>query len=130
MRKGRNMLLFTDEEPDVYLFDTSAWVNSRLHRKTEEVWITIIDLIGRRRLFTCSQVMTELRPDLIYQRVKRYEKAAVADLGKLNDTELLQAEGQITREFSLICEARSENTAAYPNVRALAQLKNNIVFVY
>jgi|SRR5579872_2185564 len=127
MRKGRNMLLFTDEEPDVYLFDTSAWVNTRLHRKVEDIWTTIVELIGRRRLFTCSQVMTELRPDSIYQRVKRYEKALLAHDGKLSDPEFLQAVGQITHDHPGMCKARGEKTPADPYVIALAQLENYIV---
>jgi len=127
MRKGRNMPLFPDEELDVYVFDTSAWVNAGLHRNSEKVWMTIIDLIGYRRVFTCSQVMIELKPDPIYERVKRYEKALLAHDGKLSDPEFLQAVGQITHDHPGMCKARGEKTPADPYVIALAQLENYIV---
>jgi hypothetical protein len=91
------------------------------------LWVTIIDLIGHRRLFTCSQVMTELKPDPIYQKVKRYERALLAHNGKLSDPEFRAAVGRITHDYAGMCKARGEKTPADPYVIALAQLEDYVV---
>jgi hypothetical protein len=119
--------LFESEEPDVYVFDTSAWVNVKSHRKSDDLWVTIIDLIGHRRLVTCPQVMTELKPDPIYKQVKRYEKALLAHSGKLSNPEFRIAVGRITHDSPGMCKARGEKTPADPYVIALAQLEDYVV---
>jgi hypothetical protein len=71
--------------------------------------------------------MAELRPDPIYSRVKRYERALLANDGKLTDPEFLQTVGQITHDYPGMCKARGQKTPADPYIIALAQLEGFVV---
>jgi Domain of unknown function (DUF4411) len=126
MKRRRSLPLFRSLEPDVYLIDTSAWLNIGSRSDSEDVWMTIIGLIEKGRIFTCAQVLTELRDDPIYLlRLKPYEKALLA--GDRDDPDYLRHVGKITHDYPSMSRATSSKTPADPYVVALADLERYVV---
>jgi hypothetical protein len=76
--KRRSLPLFVATEPDVFVMDTSAWLNIESRRDREDAWRIVFSLIDAGRLFVCAEVLRELRDDPIYYRLKPYERALLA----------------------------------------------------
>jgi hypothetical protein len=127
MKKRRSLPLFRSIEPDVYLIDTSAWLNIDSCSDCDNVWAIIVALIEIGRLFTCAQVLEELRNDPIYLRLKPYEAALLAGDGNGNDPIYLQRVGRITHDHPGMCKATGIKTPADPYVVALAELEGYVV---
>jgi Domain of unknown function (DUF4411) len=114
--------------PDDYLFDTSAWLNIDLRADRDDVWSTIIRLIEKGRLFTCAQVLAEVREDPIYLlHLKAYEKALLAGDRDSNDMVYLLGVGRITHDYPSMCKATGRKTPADPYVVALAEMEGYVV---
>jgi len=127
MKRPRSLPLFRSTEPDVFLFDTSAWLSIDSLPNRDEVWATIRHLIESGRLFTCQQVINELRDDPIYEtRIKPFEKALLAG-DHSNDMEHLMRVGKITYDFPAMSKARGAKTPADPYVVALAKEEGYVV---
>ncbi|MGC2422006.1 MAG: DUF4411 family protein [Candidatus Acidiferrales bacterium] len=110
----------------MYLFDTSAWLNIESRPDCEDVWAVIISLIKKGELYSCSEVLDELRSDRIYLlRIKPHEKA-LRDCDR-NDVAFLQHVGKITHDYPGMCKATGPKTPADPYVVALAELEGFIV---
>lgn len=125
--KRRPHPLFHAIEPDVYLIDTSGWLNIDGRRDNAEVWPLIFKLIERGRIVCCSQVMGELEPDPIYIKLKPHEKALLAGDRKTDDIEYLQRVGRITYDHPGMSKATGRKTPADPYVVALAELDHYVV---
>ena len=126
MKRRAHLPLFAATEPDVYLPDTSAWLNIESRSDCEDVWRIIIALINEGRLFICAQVLGELRDDPIYlSRLKRYEKALLA--GDRDDLDYLQHVGRVTHDHPGMSKATGPRTPADSYVVALAELENYVV---
>ena len=119
--------MFQHLEPDVYLIDTSAWLNIDQRRDSDHVWTSIVELIGQGRIVACSAVLDELRESPIYStRLKRYEKALRAgDRG--NEVEYLRKVGRITYEHPAMSKATGVRTPADPYLIALAELEKYVI---
>ena len=128
MKRRRSLPLFDKTEPDVYLFDTSAWLDIDSLTKCEEVWVMIRRLVEEGRIFTCSQVLAELHADPMYLvRIKPLERALLAGDGNSNDPVYLRHVGKITHDFPGMSKATSSKTPADSYVVALAQMEKYIV---
>jgi hypothetical protein len=76
MKKSANLTLFVEEEPDVYLIDTSAWLNIEERSDRDDVWRIIFDLVEQGRVVVCAPVIAELKTNPIYlAKLKPYERA-------------------------------------------------------
>src|SRR5260370_19689992 len=79
MKRRPTFPLFEKTEPDLYLFDTSVWLNVESRRNCETVWALIKRRVEEGRIFTCAQVLQELHGDPIYLvRIKPLEKALLS----------------------------------------------------
>jgi hypothetical protein len=115
-------------QPPAYAVDTSSWLNVDSLPEPEDAWVTIQELIKKGRLFTCAQVLTELRSDPIYLlRIKPFEKALLSGGGGINDPEYLQMVGRITHDFPAMSKARSSKTPADSYIVGLAQMEEYIL---
>lgn len=118
--------LFRGSALDVYLIDTSAWLNIDARTDSESVWQLIVALIEQGRIVVCAQVLVELRENPIYMlRLKPYEKALQA--GDRDDPDFLQHVGRITHDHPAMSKATSAKTPADPYVVALAECEDYIV---
>lgn len=128
MKRRSSNPLFRAIEPDVYVIDTSAWINIDTRDDSAEVWHMIESLIEQGRVVACAQVLEELRDDPIYLlRLHPYEKALKAGDRGIDDIDYLMLVGQITHDHQALCGARGRKTKADPYVIALAEIDNYIV---
>lgn len=128
MTRRSKLPLFEFLEPDAYLVDTSSWLNIDQRRDREEIWRLIVILIEKGRLFTCAQVLDELRDNPIYPvRLKPRERALLAGDRRTNDVEYLQHVGKVTYEHPAMSRATGRKTPADPYVVALAELEKYVV---
>ena len=114
-------------QPPAYAVDTSSWLNVDSLPEPEDAWVTIRGLIKTGRLFTCAQVLTELRHDPIYLLIRPLERALLSGGGGVNDIEYLRCVGRITHDFPAMSKARSSKTPADPYLVGLAQMEAYIV---
>jgi hypothetical protein len=127
MKRRQSLPLFQTLEPDVYLFDTSAWLNIEPRRDCENVWVIITALINTGRLFSCAQVFEELRDDPIYARLYPYKNALQVGDHDSDDPAYLQQVGRITHDYPSMSKARGRKNPADPYIVALAELEKYIV---
>jgi Domain of unknown function (DUF4411) len=128
MKRHHRPPLLLSTLPDVYLIDTSAWMNIDLRRDAKEVWEMIECLIQQERVAICAMVLAELKENPIYlTRLKQYENALQALDHNSDDPEYLLRVGQITRDFPAMSKATGEKTPADPYVVALAQWEKYVV---
>ncbi|HXC30885.1 MAG TPA: DUF4411 family protein [Verrucomicrobiae bacterium] len=128
MSRRSKLPLFKSLEPDAYLVDTSSWLNIDERRDREEVWRLVVNLIEKGRLFTCAQVLDELRDNPIYLiRLKRHERALLAGDRRTNDVEYLQHVGKVTYEHPAMSRATGRKTPADPFLVALAELEGYVI---
>lgn len=125
--KRRPHPLFHSIEPDVYVIDTSGWLNIDGREDSNEVWRIILRLIERGRIVCCSEVMRELEPDAIYARLKPHEKALLAGGRDSNDIEYLHQVGVVTHDHPAMSKATGRKNPADPYVIALAELEHYVV---
>jgi hypothetical protein len=120
--------LFSSTEPDIYLIDTSAWLNIDSRKDSEDVWRLIVALIEQGRIVACAQVLGELRHSPIYMsRLKPYERALTAGDQNSDDPDYLLLVGKITHEHPAMSGATGTKTPADPYVVALAELEHYVV---
>ena len=128
MKRRRSLPLFKSIEPDVYLIDTSAWLNIDSCPDSEGVWNTVVALIKQGRIVACAQVLAELRDDPIYLlRLKPYEEALQAGDRGSDDPTYLQHVGKITHDHPSMSKATGSKTPADPYVVALAEIEDYVV---
>jgi hypothetical protein len=128
MKRRRSLPLFRSTEPDVYLIDTSAWLNIDSRTDREDVWRIIVGLIEQGRIVACAQVLAELRDDPVYaSRLKPYEKALQAGDRSSDDPDYLQYVGKVTHDHPGMSRATGLKTPADPYVVALAELEGYVV---
>jgi uncharacterized protein DUF4411 len=128
VKRRRSLPLFKCIEPDVYLIDTSAWLNIDLRSDSQDVWKLITWLIEQGRIVACAQVLTELRADPIYKsRLKPYERALQAGDRSGDDIAYLQHVGRVTHDHPAMSKATGWKTRADSYVVALAELEGYIV---
>jgi hypothetical protein len=76
VKRRRSLPLFRAIEPDVYLIDSSAWLNVDLRADSEDVWRMVVNLIEEGRIVACATVLSELRDDPMYGlRLKPYDRS-------------------------------------------------------
>jgi hypothetical protein len=127
MKRPRPLPLFEGTEPDVFLFDTSAWLGIESLPNREDIWSCVRDLVKINRLFTCQAVINELRQDAIYEtRIKPAEKALLSG-DRSNDPQYLLRVGKITHDFPAMSKARGSKTPADPYIIALAKEEGYVV---
>ncbi len=127
-RRSARAPLFRPTEPDVYLIDTSAWINIDERTDADAVWQLIVVLIEQGRIVACAQVLTELRDNPMYEpRLKPYERALQAGDRNSDDPDYLQYVGRITHDHPGMSKARGAKTPADPYVIALAELEGYVV---
>jgi|SRR6185503_2451901 len=130
MKRTKRSPLFADQEPDVYVVDTSAWINIDGRPDREVAWSIVTSLIQQGRIVACAAVLTELRENPLYrQRLKPFSEALQAGERGVEDPEYLRHVGVITHKFPGMCKARGMRTPADPYVVALAQLEKYVVVV-
>lgn len=128
MKRHHRPPLLVSTLPDVYLVDTSAWLNIESRSDAKEVWQLVESLVQQERIVACAMVLAELRENEIYlSRLKQYEDALQAGDHNSDDPEYLLRVGQITRDFPAMSRARGEKTPADPYVVALAQWEKYVV---
>jgi hypothetical protein len=128
MKPGfRTPPLFKSIALDVYLIDTSSWINMEEHSNYENMWRIVVSLINQGRIVVCGQVMEELRDNRIYARLKQYEDAIRAGDEKSDNPEYLQHAGKITHDHPAMSKARGKKTPADPYVIALAEREGYVV---
>jgi hypothetical protein len=128
VKRRQRLPLFTSTEPDVYLIDTSAWLDIDLREDAGEVWQFIVDLIEQGRIVACAEVLGELQENPIYLlRLERYEAALRAGDRKSDDIEYLIHVGKITHEHPAMSKATAQKTPADPYVIALAELEGYVI---
>jgi len=66
MKRRRSLPLLRAIEPDVYLFDTSAWLNVDADSDSNGLWALIVKLIEQGRIVSCTEVIREMKEDSIY----------------------------------------------------------------
>lgn len=125
--KRRPHPLFHAIEPDVYLIDTSGWLNIDGRADCAEVWAMILRLVEKGRIVCCSQVLHELETDPTYLKLKPHEKALLAGDRDGNDMEYLRRVGRITYDHPAMSKATGRKTPADPYVVALAELEHYVV---
>jgi hypothetical protein len=127
-RRSARAPLFQSTEPDVYVIDTSAWINIDERRDSEAVWRLIVVLIEQGRIVACAQVLGELRENPMYEpRLKPYERALQVGDRNSDDPDYLRYVGRITHDYPGMCKARGRKTPADPYVIALAALDGYVV---
>jgi hypothetical protein len=128
VKRRRPLPLFRCIEPDVYLIDTSAWLNIDSRTDSDDLWKLIISLIEQGRIVACAQVLGELRDDPIYRsRLKPYERALQAGDRSGDDIAYLKHVGKVTHDHPAMSKAMGWKTPADPYVVALAELENYVV---
>jgi Domain of unknown function (DUF4411) len=128
MKRRRSLPLFQPLEPDVFLIDTSSWLNIDRHPNSEEIWTAITVLIEQGRIVACAQVLAELRDNPMYLfRLKPYEKALQAGDRGSEDVAYLQHVGRVTYEHPAMSKATGFRTPADPYIVALAELEKYVV---
>ena len=128
MKRRHPLPLFRSIEPDIYLIDTSAWLNIDSRPDAEDVWRLVVTLIEQGRIVVCAQVLGELRDDPIYvPRLKPYERALQAGDHNSDDVAYLQYVGKITHDHPAMSKATGSKTPADPYVVALAELQGYVV---
>lgn len=128
MKRRSSNPLFRAIEPDVYVIDTSAWINIDTRDDSGAVWRLIESLIEQGRIVACAQVLEELRENPIYLlRLHPYENALKAADRGIDDIDYLMLVGRITHEHQAMCGARGRKTKADPYVVALAEIDNYVV---
>jgi predicted nucleic acid-binding protein len=128
MKRHHRPPLLVSTLPDVYLIDTSAWLNIESRRDAKEVWQLIEWLLQQERVAICAMVLAELKENPIYlTRLKQHEDALQTGDHNSDDPEYLLRVGQITRDFPAMSKARGEKTPADPYVIALAQWEKYVV---
>ncbi len=126
MSRRHHLPLLRSQEPDEYLMETSAWLNIDSRPDREDAWVAIISLVNQGRLFSCRQVLSELRDNPLYLgKLKEYENALLA--GDRDDIDYLMHVGIVTHDHPAMSKARGRKTPADPYVVALAELENYIV---
>lgn len=126
MKRRRSLPLFHSIEPDVYLIDTSAWLNIDSLADSSEVWRLIEVLIEQGRIVVCASVLGELRGNPIYMlRLRPYEEALRA--GDRDDPDYLMHVGRITHAYPSMSRATGLKTPADPYIIALAELEHYVV---
>jgi hypothetical protein len=130
MRRRFEPTLFQQAPPKVYLFDTSAWLNIKWEKKEDDVWVIIRRLVAEARIFTCREVVSELKNDEIYKtRIAPIEDALLAGIPNSLDVEYLLKVGAITHQFSAMSKALGERAPADPYIVALALMDNTYIVV-
>lgn len=127
VKRRRSLPLFKSVLPDVYLIDTSSWLNIDLRADYDDVWRLIVDLIEQGRIVACAQVLAELRESPIYAWLRPYEEALQAGDYSSDDPAYLQHVGRITHDHPGMCKATGVKTPADPYVVALAELEGYVV---
>ena len=128
MKKRHPMPLFRAIEPDVYVIDTSAWLNIEQRSDSTDVWCLIGKLVERGRIVACAAVLSEMRDDPIYlTRILEYETALQAGDRSSDDADYLMHVGKITHQHPGMSGARGAKTKADPYVIALAELEKYVV---
>jgi hypothetical protein len=117
--------LLTALEPDVYVIDTSSWLNLEERPDFEDAWQIVVSLTQEGRVVVCAQVFAELRATSIMELLKPYEKELKA--GDRNDPEYLMHVGRITHAHPSMSRATSRKTPADPYIVALAECENFVV---
>ena len=122
--------LFNKTPPKVYLFDTSAWLNIKNQKKEEDIWAIIYRLAKECRVFTCREVVGELKEDGIYQsRLKPIEDALLAGIPNSLDVDFLLKVGKVTHDFPAMSKATGERTPADQYIVALAMMDDTYIVV-
>ena len=128
MKRRHSLPLLRPILPDVYLIDTSAWLNIDSRADSEDVWRLVVDFIGQGRIVVCAQVLAELRDNPMYLlRFKPYEKALQAGDHNSDDIAYLQRVGRITHDHPAMSRATGSKTPADPYVVALAEIEGYVV---
>ena len=128
MKRRQSLPLLRSIEPDVYLIDTSSWLNIDLRADAEDVWRLVVGLIEQGRIVTCAQVLQELRDSPIYMlRLKPYEVALQAGDKNSDDPTFLLHVGKVTYAHPGMSKATGWKTPADPYVVALAELEGYVV---
>jgi hypothetical protein len=128
VKRQHSLPLLQTQLPDVYLIDSSAWLNIVERTDADDVWSLIVSLIKQGRVVACAQVLGELRESDIYlSRLKPYEKALLAGDHPGDDVAYLQHVGRITHEYPAMSKATGRRTPADPYIVALAELENYVV---
>jgi hypothetical protein len=128
VKRRHPLPLFRSIEPDIYLIDTSAWLNIDPRPDAEDVWRLVVTLIEQGRIVVCAQVLGELRDNPIYvPRLKPYERALQAGDHNGDDVAYLQHVGKITHDHPAMSKATGSKTPADPYVVALAELEGYVV---
>jgi hypothetical protein len=126
VKRSSSLPLLQGVSPDVYIVDTSSWLNIDPRTDAEDVWRLIVWCIEQGRIVACAQVLNELRGNPMYLlRLKPYEKALRA--GDRGDIGYLLHVGRITHDYPAMSRATSARTPADPYVVALADLEKYIV---
>ncbi len=128
VKRRRSLPLWRSVEPDVYLIDTSSWLNIESRADSEDAWRLVVDLIEQGRIVACAQVLGELRENPMYgSRLKQYEEALQAGDRNSDDPDYLLHVGRITHGYPNMCKATGAKTPADPYVVALAELEGYVV---
>jgi hypothetical protein len=127
-RRRLEPTLFEPTPPNVYLFDTSAWLNIESLPNKENIWALVGKLVDEGRICTCHEVIPELRDDPVYERrIKPMEKTLLAGCPNSSDIPFLQRVGRITHDHPSMSKATSAKNPADPFVVALAQVEGYTV---
>lgn len=114
--------------PDVYVIDTSAWLDIDTRPDFEGAWKIIEALIKQGRIVAPAQVLAELHDNPIYlTRLKPYESALLAGDEKTDDPDYLIHVGRITFDHPGMSRATGRKTPADPYVIALAEREQYVV---
>lgn len=128
MKRRPSAPLFRKIEPDVYLIDTSAWINIDERSDSQDVWQLIVALLEKGRIVACAQVLAELRDNPMYEtRLKPHEQALQAGDRSSDNPDYLRYVGRITYEHPGMSKARGWKTPADSYVIALAELEGYVV---
>lgn len=128
IKRRRTLPLWRSVGPNVYVVDTSSWLNIEFRADSEDVWRLIVGLIEQGRIVACAPVLGELRDNPIYgSRIRPYEAALLAGDRKSDDPDYLLHVGRITHAFPGMCKATGAKTPADPFVVALAELEGYVV---
>lgn len=128
VKRRRSLSLLKSVLPDVYLIDTSAWLDIDFRPDSDDVWRLVVNLIKQGRIVACAQVLGELHENPIYiSRLKPYEEALQAGDRKSDDPDYLLHVGRITHDHPAMCKATGPKTPADSYVVALAELEGYVV---
>ncbi len=126
--RRRPLPLWRSVGPNVYVVDTSSWLNIESRADSEDVWRLIVGLIEQGRIVACAPVLGELRGNPMYDsRLRPYEAALQAGDRESDDPGYLLHVGRITHDHPGMCRATGAKTPADPYVVALAELEGYVV---